>query len=86
MKTQSRLIASATIASVLLLSMSSASLASAPNGRHEHDTVVTFTKWVTAVVPPNPGEAAASRFLMAGIVGSAAMSLGTLSARFLTEG
>jgi hypothetical protein len=70
MKTQSRLIASATIASVLLLNMSSASLANgAPNRRHEHDTVVTFTKWVTAVVPPNPGEAAASRFLMAGIVG-----------------
>ena len=57
------------IASVLLLNMSSALANGAPNGRHKHDTIVTFTKWVTAVVPPIPAEAAASRFLMAGIVG-----------------
>lgn len=69
MKTRPRLIASVMIASVLLLNMPSALANGAPNGRHKHDVIVTFTKWVTAVVPPNPGEAAASRFLMAGIVG-----------------
>jgi len=69
MKTHPRLIASVMIASVLLLNMPSAVANGAPNGRHKHDVIVTFTKWVTAVVPPIPGEAAASRFLMAGIVG-----------------
>jgi hypothetical protein len=57
MKTHPRLIASVMIASVLLLNMSSALANGAPNGRHKHDTIVTFTKWVTAVVPPIPGEA-----------------------------
>ena len=70
MKTHRRLTAAVMIASVLLLlNMPSALASGAPNGRHEHDTIVTFTKWVTAVVPPIPGEAASSRFLMAGIVG-----------------
>jgi len=64
-----RLIASVTIASVLLVNMPSALAKGDPNGRHKRDTIVTFTKWVTAVVPPNPGQAVASRFLMAGIVG-----------------
>lgn len=62
-----RLIASATIASVLLLNTTSARLSA--DERHRHDIVVTFTKWVTAIVPPNPAEAVSSRFLMAGIVG-----------------
>ena len=66
MKTHRRLVASAMIASVLL---PSALANGAPNGRHKRDTIVTFTKWVTVVVPPIPGEAVASRFLMAGIVG-----------------
>jgi hypothetical protein len=69
MKTHPRLIASVMIASVLLLHMPSALANGAPTGGHKHDTIVTFTKWVTAVVPPVPAEAAASRFLMAGIVG-----------------
>lgn len=69
MKPQRRLIASVMVASVLLLHMPSALAEGAPNGRDKHDVVVTFTKWVTAVVPPIPGEAVASRFLMAGIVG-----------------
>ena len=69
MNTHPRLIASVMIASVLLLNMPSPLASGAPNGRNEHDTIVTFTKWVTAVVPPIPAEAAASRFLMAGIVG-----------------
>jgi hypothetical protein len=78
MKTHPRLIASVTIALVLLLNMASAR-ADGPNGRHEHDVIVTFTKWVTAVVPPIPAEAAASRFLMAGIVG------GDVSGNFVGE-
>jgi hypothetical protein len=69
MNTHPRLIASVMIVSVLLLNMASALASGTPHDRHKHDTLVTFTKWVTAVVPPNPGEAAASRFLMAGIVG-----------------
>ena len=69
MKTPRRPVASAMIASVLLLNMPSALAHGAPHGRHKHDTIVTFTKWVTAVVPPNPSEAAPSRFLMAGIDG-----------------
>jgi hypothetical protein len=69
MKTHSRPIASVMIASVLFLSTPSARANGAADGRHNDDTIVTFTKWVTAVVPPNPGEAVASRFLMAGIVG-----------------
>ncbi len=69
MKTHPRLIASVAIASVLLLNMPSALASGAPNDRHKHDVIVTFTKWITAVVPPIPAEAAASRFLMAGIVG-----------------
>jgi hypothetical protein len=69
MKTHRRRVASALIASVLLVNMPSAFADGASNGRHSHDTIITFTKWVTAVVPPIPSEAAASRFLMAGIVG-----------------
>jgi hypothetical protein len=69
MKAHSRLIASAMIASVVLFNMPSALANGASNGRDKHDVIVTFTKWVTAVVPPIPAEAAASRFLMAGIVG-----------------
>ena len=69
MKTHPRLIASVMITSVLFLNMPSALADGAPKGRHKHDHIVTFTKWVTAVVPPIPGEAVASRFLMAGIVG-----------------
>jgi hypothetical protein len=51
------------------------------DGRSDRDgaVVVTFTKWVTAVVPPVPAEAAASRFLMAGIVG------GDISGSFVGE-
>ena len=55
MKTHRRLIASVMIASVLLLNMASALASGTPDDRHKHDTIVTFTKWVTAVVPPNPG-------------------------------
>jgi hypothetical protein len=69
MKTHSRLIASVLIAFVLLLNMASARAAGRPDDRHKHDTIVTFTKWVTTVVPPDPGQALASRFLMAGVVG-----------------
>lgn len=69
MITHPRLIASVMIAFVLLLNMASALASRTPDDRHKHDTIVTFTKWVTAVVPPIPGEAAASRFLTAGIVG-----------------
>src|SRR5215471_9806215 len=69
MKRHPRLIAAVMIASVLVLNMASALASGAPHGHHKHDTIVTFTKWVTAVVPPIPGEAVASRFLMAGIVG-----------------
>jgi len=69
MKTHPRLIASVMITSLVLLKMPSALADGAPNGRDRDDTIVTFTKWVTAVVPPIPAEAAASRFLMAGIVG-----------------
>jgi hypothetical protein len=55
---------------VFLLQLSPA-LAGGPPGHRERDraTVVTFTKWVTAVVPPLPAEVISSRFLMAGIVG-----------------
>ena len=67
MMTHRRLLAAVMIAFVLLLNMASAR--ATPDDHHKHDTIVTFTKWVTAVVPPIPGEAAASRFLMAGIVG-----------------
>ena len=69
MNTHPRLIASVLIALVLLLNMASARASGTPDDLHKHDTIVTFTKWVTTVVPPNPGEAVASRFLMAGIVG-----------------
>jgi hypothetical protein len=46
---------------------------------HDRPIVVTFTKWITTVVPPVPGEAMPSRFLMAGIVG------GPLSGTFVGE-
>src|SRR5262245_27334899 len=69
MKTRPRLIASAVIAFVLLLNMPSLRAKGARNDRRKDDIVVTFTKWVTAVVPPIPAEAAPSRFLMAGVVG-----------------
>jgi hypothetical protein len=59
MKTHRRFIASVMTASVLLLHMPSALANGAPNDRHKRDTIVTFAKWVTAVVPPIPGEAAA---------------------------
>jgi len=62
-------IASVMIAFALLVNMPSALADGAPNDRDKHDLIVTFTKWVTAVVPPIPGEAVASRFLMAGVVG-----------------
>ena len=69
MNTHRRLIASVLIAIGLLLNMASGRASGTPDDRHKHDTIVTFTKWVTAVVPPDPGQALASRFLMAGIVG-----------------
>ena len=69
MNTHPRLIASVMIAFVLLLNMASALASGTPDDRHKHDTIITFTKWVTAVVPPDPAQAVSSRFLMAGIVG-----------------
>lgn len=65
-------IASVVIAIVLLL-QSVSMLASHESKRcnldHQHTVVVTFTKWVTSVVPPVPADATPSRFLMAGTTG-----------------
>jgi hypothetical protein len=58
------------VACLLVLHMPPALANGASNGhRHDRDLMVTFTKWVTTVVPPVPADATASRFLMAGIVG-----------------
>src|SRR5438270_11949926 len=35
----------------------------------DHATIVTFTKWITAIVPAVPADAIPGRFLMAGITG-----------------
>jgi hypothetical protein len=71
MRTQrSCLVAMITVVCALALHSPSALAEGASNGdRHGRSVVVTFTKWVTAVVPPVPADAVASRFLMAGVVG-----------------
>src|SRR4051812_10707305 len=70
MRTQrSCLVAMITVVCALALHSPSALAEGASNGdRHDRSVVVTFTKWVTAVVPPVPADAVASRFLMAGVV------------------
>lgn len=56
MKTHPRRIASVMIASVLLLNMPSALANGEPDGRHNHDTIVTFTKWVTRSFRQSPAK------------------------------
>jgi hypothetical protein len=70
MKTYNRrFVASVVVIGAVVLAMPPTFATSALNNRdHERDVVVTFTKWVTAVVPPVPAEAAGSRFLLAGVV------------------
>jgi len=69
MNTHPRRIASVMVAFVVLLSMVSAVATGTPDDRQKQDTIITFTKWITAIIPPDPGEAAGRRFLMAGTVG-----------------
>jgi hypothetical protein len=56
---------------IVLLVYFSPNLAEGANKDRDDDrgVVVTFTKWVTGVVPPNPAEAMPRRLLMAGRVG-----------------
>ena len=74
---RSAVVSSLVFVCVLALHMSSV-LAKDRSDRHG-TVVLAFTKWVTAVVPPVPAEAVASRFLMAGIVG------GDISGSFVGE-
>ena len=60
------------VIAILALQCLPALASGASERRHRGDdgrVVVTFTKWITAVVPPVPAEALPGRFLMAGIVG-----------------
>ena len=63
-------VASFVIAILLLLQISPALAGGAPKHHDdERDVVITFTKWITAVVPAVPADATPARILMAGVVG-----------------
>jgi hypothetical protein len=73
-------VAAAVSACALVIYVSSpVTAAASDHAGRQRTTVLTFTKWVTTVVPPVAAEAIASRFLMAGIVG------GDVVGRFVGE-